>query len=238
MSGGMGVVVPVANWLGTIRNWGGHAGSAATSATRTSVIRAKGGASARSRRPNSATGAGRPCTSRKTAPESLPTNPARPSSVAIRCTNGRKPTPCTTPVTVTRCRTWVSRVPGRNSRGVSVMSTGLRVRCRVGAAPAHQLQPGHGLFGPGLIRLLDDEAHVDDHPVTGRERLVGQHADVDLALLTGDVDERELSLETVQHSDHLPRYAQTHGSAPLFGDRRCGVQRRDDLFHSPRRPRD
>src|ERR1700751_1381531 len=40
-----------------------------------------------------------------TAPESLPTNPANRSSVAIRWTNGRKPTPWTTPTTVNRCLT-------------------------------------------------------------------------------------------------------------------------------------
>ena len=71
---------------------------ASTSAMDTVLIRASGGASAHSRRPNSSMRAIGPCTSMNTAPESLPTNPASPSSLAIRWTNGRKPTPCTTPV--------------------------------------------------------------------------------------------------------------------------------------------
>jgi hypothetical protein len=45
-----------------------------------------------------------PCAAANTPAASLPTNPVSPSSVASRYTNGRKPTPCTTPVTVKRRR--------------------------------------------------------------------------------------------------------------------------------------
>ena len=45
-----------------------------------------------------------PSTSIKTPPLSLPTKPTRPCSIASPYTNGRKPTPCTTPVTVNRQR--------------------------------------------------------------------------------------------------------------------------------------
>ena len=49
--------------------------------------------------------AGCPRPRRTTPSVSLPTWPARPSSVARRCTKGRKPTPCTTPATRIRWRT-------------------------------------------------------------------------------------------------------------------------------------
>ena len=77
------------------------------------------------------------------------------------------------------------------------------------------LQPGHGGVGACLVGLLDDEPHVDDHPVAGAERLLGQHADVHLAVLARDVDERELVAVAVQHPDDLTGYSQTHGSAVL-----------------------
>src|SRR5271156_5216687 len=164
------------------------------------AIRASGGASVRNLRLNSSTRPRSPCTSRKTAPESLPTNPARPSSLAIRWTNGRNPTPWTTPVTVNRCRT------STDCTSVSVISTtrrllegsGLR---RIVATPAHQLQTGHRLLGAGPVGLLDDETHVNDHPVTGCKRFLRQHADIYLALLSGDVDQGGLAVITVQHPD-------------------------------------
>ncbi|EUA14035.1 hypothetical protein I553_7155 [Mycobacterium xenopi 4042] len=91
------------------------------STTSTLLIFASGGALARNRRPNSARLCRGPCTSTKTAPESLPTKPVRRSSVAIRWTKGRNPTPCTTPVTVNRCRAVSDRT------NVSVMSTAKRL---------------------------------------------------------------------------------------------------------------
>src|ERR1700761_6458183 len=48
------------------------------------------------------------------------------------------------------------------------------------AAPAHQLQTGHRLLGAGPVGLLDDEPHVDDHPVTGCKRLLRENAAVDV----------------------------------------------------------
>ena len=45
-----------------------------------------------------------PSTSTNTPPASLPTSPASPSRPARACTNGRKPTPCTIPSTLTRVR--------------------------------------------------------------------------------------------------------------------------------------
>src|SRR6185437_1555029 len=223
------VVAPGTVSLATIRNLLPQAASSARSTTETELIRASGGACRHSRCANSPTRAESPCTSAKTAPESLPTNPARPSSPAMRCTKGRKPTPWTTPVTVKRCRTGITA----SIRGASVISAGPLHESRIAGAPAHQLQTGQRLLGPRPVRLLDDEAHVDDHPVAGRECLVGQHADVDPALLSGDVDQRELALVTVQHSDDLTGYAQAHGSAllPRRGKGLPGAQRRDDLLH-------
>src|SRR5690349_10508142 len=114
-------------------------------------IAANGGASVRNLRLNSSMCAPSPCTSMNTAPESFPTNPLSPSSVATRWTNGRNPTPWTTPVTVNRCRT-----SGDCTR-VSVIV----------AAPAHQLQTGHRLLRAGTVGLFDDEPHVNDDPVIG-----------------------------------------------------------------------
>ena len=51
------------------------------------------------RRSSSATPAGSPSTSISTPALSLRTEPASPSATACRYTNGRKPTPCTVPVT-------------------------------------------------------------------------------------------------------------------------------------------
>ena len=51
----------------------------------------------------------RPSTSMNTPSVSLPTWPARPSSVARRCTKGRNPTPWTTPATRIRRRTGLGR---------------------------------------------------------------------------------------------------------------------------------
>ncbi|PRC61442.1 hypothetical protein C6A85_08935, partial [Mycobacterium sp. ITM-2017-0098] len=42
------------------------------------------------------------------------------------------------------------------------------------AAAAHQFQAGQRGVRAGLVRLLHDEAHVDDHPVAWLERLLGQ----------------------------------------------------------------
>src|SRR2546427_781631 len=65
----------------------------------TRSILASGGASRSSRWRNSPTAAAGPSTSTNTPPTSLPTSPLRPSPVASVYTNGRKPTPWTTPST-------------------------------------------------------------------------------------------------------------------------------------------
>ena len=70
----------------------------------TRSILASGGASRSSRRRNSLTAASGPSTSTNTPSRSLPTSPVRPSPVARVYTNGRKPTPWTTPSTRTAVR--------------------------------------------------------------------------------------------------------------------------------------
>src|SRR5580704_12367948 len=70
----------------------------------TRSILASGGASRSSRRRNSLTAATGPSTSTNTPSRSLPTSPVRPSPVARVYTNGRKPTPWTTPSTRTAVR--------------------------------------------------------------------------------------------------------------------------------------
>ena len=81
-------------------------------------------------------------------------------------------------------------------------------------ARAHQLEAGHRLVGPGLIGLLDDEAHVDDHPIAGPEGFLGQHADVDLAVFADDIDEGELTAVALQHSHDLSRDARNTWFSP------------------------
>ena len=71
----------------------------------TRSILASGGASRSSLRRNSLTAAAGPSISANTPSRSLPTSPVRPRPVASAYTNGRKPTPCTTPSTRTAVRT-------------------------------------------------------------------------------------------------------------------------------------
>ena len=74
----------------------------------TRSILASGGASRSSRRRKSLTVAAGPSTSTNTPSRSLPTSPVRPRPVARVYTNGRKPTPWTTPSTRIAVRTsWV-----------------------------------------------------------------------------------------------------------------------------------
>src|ERR1700709_1758865 len=93
-------------------------------------------------------------------------------------------------------------------------------------ATAHQPQAGHGLVGAGPVGLFDHEAHVDDHPVARGESLLGQHADVDLAVLTRDVDEGQLVAVALQHPDDLTRYPQTHDVQPSRAGVACRVPNR------------
>ncbi len=46
------------------------------------------------------------------------------------------------------------------------------------------------------------------------ERLLGQHADVDLAVFARDVDEAQLIAVALEHSDDLAWDSETHRSAP------------------------
>lgn len=103
-SGGTSVRAPSPPALATITNPGAACSTRGTDSDSTPDTIASGGASSRSRRLNSAIAAALPCTSAKTARASLPTKPLSPNSVASRCTKGRKPTPCTTPVTMNRRR--------------------------------------------------------------------------------------------------------------------------------------
>ena len=96
-SGGIGVT-PAPPRLGTIAKPASPPSGRADSTT--AAMRASGGACATSRSANTATASASPCTSTNTSPAALPTKPERASSAAMRWTKGRKPTPCTTPVTV------------------------------------------------------------------------------------------------------------------------------------------
>ena len=66
---------------------------------------------------------------------------------------------------------------------------------------AQQLEPGECRPGRWLVHLLDGEAHVDEHPVSGFEHLVLEHADVDPPPGAEDVDEGELVAES-RHPFH------------------------------------
>ena len=57
----------------------------------------------------------------------------------------------------------------------------------------------------------------------GLERFLGQHADVDLAVLAGDVDERELPAVTLEHANDLSRNPKAHGQPPPVAARADSV---------------
>src|SRR3954454_24098067 len=78
--------------------------SVATSATSTVPTRASGGASSAIAATNRSTAALSPSTSATNPAAELCAYPVNASPRATRYTNGRKPTPCTTPPTVTRTR--------------------------------------------------------------------------------------------------------------------------------------
>ncbi len=82
---------------------------------------------------------------------------------------------------------------------------------------SHQLQPGHRRRRPGLVDPLDGEAHVDQNPVTDRQRglvAVVEHADVDLSLGAHHVDEDELIAVALDPCDHLAGNSETHVNHP------------------------
>ena len=77
---------------------------------RTSSIAASGGASDSIVATNRSIASADPSTSTKTPRSSLPTKPVSASRRATLFTNGRKPTPCTTPRISIRTRTGCVRV--------------------------------------------------------------------------------------------------------------------------------
>ncbi len=96
-----------ADWLAAMAKDADRCGVTALMVTRS--ILASGGASRSSRSRKSLTVAAGPSTSTNTPSRSLPTNPVRPSPVARVYTNGRKPTPWTTPSTRIAVRTsWLT----------------------------------------------------------------------------------------------------------------------------------
>src|SRR6266700_4223711 len=98
------------DWLAAMAKDADRRGGSALVVTRS--ILASGGASRSSRRRKSPTVAGGPSTSTNTPSRSLPTSPVRPRPVARVYTNGRKPTPWTTPFTRIAVRTsWVTGGP-------------------------------------------------------------------------------------------------------------------------------
>ncbi len=130
------------------------------SCVRTASITARGGGRSCNMVRKPATSVASPSIS-MIAPElSLRTDPARPSAAAVVYTNGRKPTPWTTPCT---------RILSRRRRSVAVMA---RVRrCRCPSASTRPVRCAHL-----RSRSSRPRSHVDDDPVAGVERLLGQHA--------------------------------------------------------------
>ncbi len=86
--------------LVSMANPAGSAGSYGTSSRSSDAMRARGGSSARRRRANLSTAKASPCASMRTPRSVLRTDPHKPHSSASRYTWGRKPTPCTCPVTI------------------------------------------------------------------------------------------------------------------------------------------
>ena len=109
MSGGTGWRRPSCTTLFRMLNAPFPAG--AQGALRTRSIRASGGASASRPRRKSASSEAPPSISISTAPDSFRTQPPSPWRIASRCTKGRKPTPCTCPVTSTRSAVTPGRMP-------------------------------------------------------------------------------------------------------------------------------
>ena len=119
----------------------------------TRSILASGGASRSSRRRNSLTAASGPSTSTNTPSRSLPTSPVRPSPVARVYTNGRKPTPWTTPSTRTAVR--ISPVT-RRPPSAQHLPLGHELRAR---APTPSVHP-RSSADPPLRAGLQDLEHL------------------------------------------------------------------------------
>src|SRR6516164_1326308 len=148
-----------------------------TSCAVTDTTRASGGASSTSRRRSSAMHSASPSTSMSTPALSFCTEPASRRATACRYTNGRKPTPCTVPVTRSRQRaTAPSADPGKGIADEHVDDPGAAERreehdetLRVGS----DLADGSGV---GAERLCAQRRE-------GSLGLVGRHNGDDLALV-------------------------------------------------------
>ena len=92
--------------------------------TATSSTRARGGASDRIRSTKASTASTGPAISIRTCPALLTTLPSSPSCAASRHTNGRNPTPWTTPRTSTARATRSPRAAGFSPRARSASCTG------------------------------------------------------------------------------------------------------------------
>ena len=103
VSGATSVRAPAVRVLSTM--WNPMVCSVSVLERRTASTCASGGSSPVNLRANSSIAVLGPHTSMKTPAESLPTKPSSPASVAIRCTNGRNPTPWITPTTSKRSET-------------------------------------------------------------------------------------------------------------------------------------
>src|SRR3954447_9833397 len=162
----------------------------------TSATTASGGASVTSRRPNDATSSASPSTSTVTPRGVFTTDPASPRRAAVTYTNGRKPTPCTTPETWKRRRTRVVRCLSGGAAPSGTRHHALRFRV---APAAHQLQPGHGSRGPRGIDPPHGEPHVDEPPFARLHREVLEHPEVHRPHRPQDVDAGQHPGVAVEH---------------------------------------
>ena len=106
---------------------------------------ARGGASLRRRRTKASRPRRSPAASISTRPAAFRTRPARPSSVARRQTNGRKPTPWTTPSTTMLRAPRLVAAAGTGAPG----STGadMRIGCRYPSLDGWAERPVDGIRG-------------------------------------------------------------------------------------------
>ena len=123
-SAGIPVETRPSTSLETMRNPESPMG--ARSRTAMESIRASGGGSKRRRERNDSTAAGAPSISMVTPSVSFEITPARCSSSASRYTNGRKPTPCTTPRTTTPHRSILLNFLAHNFASRSSIRAGVQ----------------------------------------------------------------------------------------------------------------
>ena len=156
-----------------------------------------------------------PSTSMSTPALSLRTNPTSPSATACRYTNGRKPTPCTVPVTR-------SRVRGIGARSADARAAGRRRACRRCAcrrtsvrsttmpSGSAAISPMTAAPAPSGWARIAASAGVD---------LVGRHDRDDLALV-GDVqrvDAEQVAGAVDRRVDRQRRLVEHDGEAGVAG---------------------